>query len=185
MQVAGRLSREEFWARIAASEQRVRDSAAILPIYGVAGWSGSLMVGDWEWENGQLVTAGLAHGDPSGDGPTVQVRTTVNDPQAAVASLRIADLRALHDEDDFLRRRRAADVAPTVHVDIPVNSVPVRFEVREEGDRWRGAAQQADYGLVIEGRRMATDRLTLIRVHDIEPYLAGHRAHLNALRGEN
>jgi len=26
----------------------MRDSASILPVYGVADWSGSLMVGDWD-----------------------------------------------------------------------------------------------------------------------------------------
>lgn len=80
MQVAGRLSPEEFWVRIAAGEQRMHDSATVLPMYGVQGWSGSLMVGGWGWENGRLVTVGLAHGDPAGDGPSVHVRTTVHDP---------------------------------------------------------------------------------------------------------
>jgi uncharacterized protein (DUF1778 family) len=32
---------------------------------------------------------------------------------------------------------------------------------------------------------MAVDRLALVRVHDVEPYLAGRRTHLRALRGEN
>jgi hypothetical protein len=115
MQVAGRLSPEQFWTRIAAGEQRMRGSAAILPIYGVAGWSESLMVGDRGWENGQLVTAGLAHGDPSGDGPSVHVLTTLHDPRTEAASLRMAHLGAPHDKHDFLRRIREADGAPTAN----------------------------------------------------------------------
>lgn len=185
MHIAGQLSPEEFWARIATSEQQVRDSADILPIYGLAGWSGPLMIGDWGWENGQLVTVGLGHGDPSGHGPAVHVRTTVHDPRTAVASLRMAHLGAPHDEADFLRRRREAEAAPTERVDVRVDSVPVRFEVWNDGDRWWAAAQHADYGLVVEGLRTALDRLALVRVHDIEPYLAGRRAHLRALRGES
>jgi hypothetical protein len=185
MQVARWLSPEEFWARIAASEQRMRESAAILPIYGVAGWSGSLMVGDWDWKNGQLVTVGLAHGHPSGDGPSVQVQTTVLHPRTAVASLRMAHLAAPHDKDDFQRRRREADAAATGHVDIAVDSVPVPFGVWNDGDPWWAAAQQADYGLILEARHMAMDQLALIRVHDIEPYLAGRRAHLRVPRADN
>ncbi len=170
--------------RIAAGEQRIRESVAILPIYGVVGWSGSLMVGDRGWENGQEVMAGLAHGDPDGDGPAVHVRTTVHDPRAAVASLRMAHLGTPHDKDDCLRRRHQAEVAPTGHVAIPVNTVPVRFEIWDEDDRWWAAAPQAEHGLVVEGRRTAVDWLALTRLYDVEPYLAGRRAHLRALRGD-
>jgi len=181
---AGRLSPEEFWARIAEMEQRVRDTATILPCYGLANWSGLLMVGDWAWENDQLVTVGLGHGDPAGDGPAVHVRTTVHDARREAASLRMTAERRPHDKDDFLRRRHEVDAVPAVEMDIPVDSTPVRFQVWRGADRWWAAADHAAHGLVIESYRMPTDGIKLVRVHDIEPYLAGRRAHLRALRGE-
>lgn len=185
MQFAGRLSPEEFWERIAAGEQRMRDSATVLPMYGVEGWSGSLSVGNWEWENDGLVTVGLAHGGPSGQGPSVHVRTTVHDPGTTVASRGITHLGPPREGGDFPRARGEADVGATSHVNIPVNGVPVRFQVRHEGNVWWGAAQQDGYGLVVEARDMDVDRLALVRVEDIEPYLAGRRAQLRTRREED
>jgi len=184
MRYAGQRSPEEFWARIAEMEQRVGDTATILPCYGLANWSGLLMVGDWAWENDQLVTVGLGHGDPAGDGPVVQVRTTVHDPRREAASLRMTAEGAPRGKDDFLRRRHDVEAVPAVEVDIPLDSTPVRFQVWRRADRWWAAADHGAHGLVIESHRLPTDEITLVRVHDIEPYLAGRRAHLRALRGE-
>lgn len=183
MRIAGRLSPEEFWARIAVGEQRIRDSAATLPTYGVADWPRLLMVGDWGWEDSLLVTVGLAHGVATGDGPAVHVRTTVHDPRSAVASLRMASAGAPHDKSDLLRRREAA-VAPSDQIDVLVDFAPVRFEVCNDGDdRWLAAAEHTGYGLIVESRRTTVDSLALVRVHDVEPYLAGRRANLRARRG--
>jgi hypothetical protein len=141
------------------------------------------MVGDWAWESGELVTVGIAHGDPDRDGPAVHVRTTVHDPRAEVASLRM-DAGAPYGNDDVLRRRREPDIAPGDDVQFLVDSTPVPFELWHEGDRWWAAAAHAGYGLVVEGRRVAAELVTLVRVHDIEPYLAGRRENLRARRGE-
>ncbi|MGI8868072.1 MAG: hypothetical protein ACR2F6_04270 [Mycobacteriales bacterium] len=162
----------------------MRDCSTMLPIYGLADWPGPVMIGDWGWENGRLVTVGIAHGDPTGDGPAVQVATTVHDPGTAVASLRMASAEAARHEDDALRRQHEADVAPSGQVDLLVDSAPVRFELWNAGDRWWAATAYAGYGLVVEARRTAVGPLALVRVHDIEPYFAGRRASLRARRDE-
>lgn len=97
----------------------------------------------------------------------------------------MAHLESPRDEGDLLHRRSEAHGAPTGHVHISVNSARVRFEVWDEDTLWWGAAQQTGYGLVVEAHDMATDRFALVRVQDIEPYLAGRRAHLRTLRGED
>ncbi len=181
MRVVGRLSPEEFWARIAQGEQQLRDSAAVLPVYRVADWAGPVLVGDWGWENGELVTAGIAHDDRTG--AAVHVRTTVHDPRADVASLRM-QAEGPYDPADALRRRRADAIAPGEDVAIRVDSTPVRFELWHEGDRSWAAATHAGYGLVVEGTGVAVDLLSLVRVDDIEPYLAARRQDLRLRRGE-
>jgi len=81
-------------------EERIRATAAVLPCYGLAGWVGLRMIGDWEWENDELVTVGRTHGTPESDGPTPHVHTTIRDPAADVASLRMAAAGPPRDEDD-------------------------------------------------------------------------------------
>jgi hypothetical protein len=184
MQVGGRLTAEEFWARVDAMEQRVRGAASVLPCYGLAEWSGLRLSGDWEWEDGRLRTAGLAHGDPVGDGPGLHVRTVVGNPRSEVTSLRMRDRGDPHDTEQRLRRHREAETVTDNDIELPVDGVPVRFQTWRERELWWGAAEHAGFGLVVEARRMPPESVALVRVYDIEPYLAGRRQRLRELRGE-
>jgi hypothetical protein len=185
MHYRGRLLPDAFWAHYAQTEERIRSTAAVLPCYGLVGWVGLTMIGDWEWENDVLVTVGLAHGAPDGDGPTLHVHTTTRDPAADVASLRMAAAGRPRDADDMRRRRRELDAAGGGPWTLAVNATPVAFTVWTEADRWWAAGHYDGFGLVLEGRRLPVSEVALARVDDIEPYLVGRRAHVRALRGES
>lgn len=165
-------------------EQHIRSTAAVLPCYGLLGWSGLRMIGDWESENNRLVTAGLAHGAPDGPGPMLQVLTTARDPHADVASLRMAASGQPTGEHDFLRRQGKFDAEGGESVTIKVDSVDVDFTVWRDEDCWWAAGQHHERGLVLEGCCVEVDDVALERVYNLEPYIAGRRAHLRELRGE-
>lgn len=189
MRYAGRLTPEEFWARYAETEQRMRDGAGRLPCYGLAEWSGPRTVGDHMWENDYLATMGLAHGDPdmiTGQGPMVHVRTTTRDPLEKVQSLRLYAAAGWPDlgEADQLRLEEELEAAVGEPVTIPVADVPVRFSLWREDQRWWAAGHHGGYGLVLEARQFLSSWVRLVRVYDVEPYLAEARAQLRAWRGE-
>jgi len=181
---AGHLSPEEFWERDAAMEQRVRETSTVLPCYGLVGWSGLRMIGDWEWENDRLVTVGLAHGAPEGTGPRLHVKTTVGDPAAVVALLRASAPEA-RTEGSIARWRRELEAEPDDSVTIEVDSAGVQVDVwHSEGrDRWWAAGHHGGHGLVLEAHLMSAGDVRLHRVHDLEPYLDGRRAYLRQVRG--
>jgi hypothetical protein len=184
VQLSGWLSPEQFWAHMDALEQRVRSTATVLPCYGLAEWSGRRMVGDWQWQDDRLVAVGLAHGDPAGDGPSLHVLTVVDDPRRKVISLQLAERGARFDEEDAVRRYREAESAPASQIHIPVDAGRIRFDIWRDRDLWWAAADHADFGLVVEARRIPPEGVALVRVHDIELYLIGRRQYLKELRGE-
>ena len=185
MQYAGRLSPAEFWARYAEMEERIRATASALPCYAPVGWVGLRMFGDWQWENGQPVTIGLAHGARDGDGPTLHVHTTVRDPAVDAASLRTAEAGPARDKADMLRRVNELGTAAAEPATIPVDGAPVTFTVWRKADRWWAVGHYGGFGLVLEGERISVDHVDLVRVLDLDPYFAGRRAHLRARRGES
>lgn len=178
------MSPEEFWVRDAEAEQQIRTTSTVLPCWGVDGWGGLRMIGDWQWENDRLVTVGLAHGAPQGTGPWLHVATTVLDPRTVVASLRSASTMTL-DAGDAARRRSAPGADPDGAVTVHVDSAGVHLELwrTQDRDQWWAAGHHEGHGLVLEANRVPATDLSLHRVHDLEPYLDGRRTHLRELRG--
>ena len=184
MQYAGRLSPAAFWTRYTAREEQMRATAKVMPCYGLAAWSGLRWIGDWQWENGRLVTAGLAHSARNGDVPTVQVLTTVRDPREHVASLRLDEPGAPGDADAVRDRLREFETAVGEPAVTTVDAEPVQLTVWRDAKRWWAAGRHRGYGLVLEARQIAVEAISLVRVQDIEPYIVGRRAYLRKRRGE-
>lgn len=123
MRYAGHLSPEEFWERYAELEQRIRATSDALPCYGLVGWSGLRMIGDWQWENDRPVTKGLAHGAPEGTGSRLNVATTVREPGADAALLRLASAPVARNESGVPRRQRELEADPDDSVTLEVDGV--------------------------------------------------------------
>jgi hypothetical protein len=66
------------------------------------------------------------------------------------------------------RRREASR-----RVEIPVDGVPVGFEVSGDGRRWTARGEHGAVVLRLEGRDLDPARVSLVRVADLSPYLAG------------
>jgi hypothetical protein len=165
MRFAGRLDPEQFWELIDRGQQRVRDAADLLPLYGLSGWTGEIMTGSWEWENGQLVKAGLVHGRADRTGPRLQVLTTSREPLAIVDY----DADGLTGPDDL---------------ELPVDGDRVPFALWRGSERWVAIGGLATHGLVLKGVDIDPTSVVLVPVHDLEPYLAGRRSALRTRRGE-
>lgn len=184
MRTAGRLTAEEFWAHMAQLDDQMRASAQVMPLYGVADWTELIMTGEWSWEDGRLATVGLVHGDPLGRGPYIHVRTTTRDPAVVVSNHRAAAHDHLRDRDDFLELRQRLAATPTTGVEIAVDGWLEHFNRWDDDAIWYATARHGGYGVVIEARDLTPNLINLVRVEDIEPYLAGRRAYVRALRGE-
>jgi hypothetical protein len=184
MRRAGQLSPDEFWRHYGEVEDRVRANAGRLPSYGVAGWSGLKTLGHWGWEDDHLVTCGLTHGALDGSGPMVAVRTTVHDPRREVSFLRLAREGQPRDTADFSRRQREIDSEAGEQRRVLVEDTAVAFSTWRRHEGWYAAGNHDGLGLVLEGRDVSLEQVQLVRVDDLEPYLAGSRADLLARRGE-
>ncbi|MGC9667411.1 hypothetical protein ACNTMW_12750 [Planosporangium sp. 12N6] len=184
MRKAGQLTPEQFWARMAQIDDQIRASAHVMPLYGAADLTESIMTGDWHWQNDRLTTAGLIHGEQSGSGPYVHVRITTDDPAAVVSDLRMRSHSDPRDKDPFLKLRERLASTPTTGVEIAINGRLEPFNRWDDGAGWYAATRHGGYGVVIEARELTPDQINLVRVEDIEPYLAGRRAYIRALRSE-
>lgn len=184
MRKAGQLSPEEFWARMAQLDDQMRASAHVMPLYGVPDRTELIMTGGWLWQNDRLTTVGLVHGEQFGSGPYVHVRTTIDDPASVVSNLRMAAHARPRDNDQFPELRERLAATPTTAVEIAVDGRLEPFNRCDDSAFWYAAARHDGYGVVIEVRDLAPDQINLVRVEDIEPYLAGRRAYVRALRGE-
>jgi len=184
MRFAGRLTPDEFWERNRALDQQIRDAALSFPSYGLKEWSDPIMLGGWEWQDETLILAGLKHGTPDTDGPTVDVLTTVHDPIGKAASLVVSALGLTPLDDEYRRRRDEVEAAEDHTALIPIDGQAVSFVVWGGRERWWAAATAGNVGIVLEGRRYPLDRVALIRVRDVEPYLSGKNAYMRAFRRE-
>ncbi len=180
---AGALSPEQFWTKMTELDDRMRASATLMPLYGVAHWTGSITTGDWTWDNGRLVTVGIVHGDPFGTGRYVHVPTTSDDAESVVSDLHMAAHAGTPDQEQFLALLQRLAGSPTTPADITVDGGVECFTRWDDDDRWYAAGRHGDHAVVLEARDVAPDQINLTRVADIEPYLAGRREQLRQLRG--
>lgn len=160
MDTGGQLTPSEMDAVVADAQNRVRASFGSMPVFGPVDWDGPVMIGEWNWAGG---AHGLAHGNPDGDQPYVQVQTHPHDARQGV------NHRRAHAAGDVGR----PDAPPDRLTEITVDATPVLFEVWEDDlGSWAGG-NYLEHGIVLESRRTRIDDLSLRTVDDIEPYLKG------------
>lgn len=189
MHMGGRLTPEQFWARFDELENEIRAVAELLPWHGLADWPGWLMLGDWSRQDGELISAGLLHGqgEPT-DEDTSRVHVLVgSEAPGDVIGQRLFNAALPRDpgEKDVVEAMRRADAAPTGTVLISIDGQPEVFEHWVHEPTWFAARRHNGHTLAVEARHVSPDELNIVRVHDIEPYLTGRRASLRRMRGED
>lgn len=184
MRFAGQLTPEQFWARMSAMEDELRAQAHQLPWYGLAQWQGPRMVAEWGSADGELTSIGLSYGELD-SGPRVQVMVDNRPPGDLVIERRMSAVGHELDRPAVLAALDAAGSPATGTVTISVDGNPEVFDHWVDGSTWYAARQHHEHALVIEARDVSPDDVALVRVDDIEPYLAGRRAELRRLRGED
>jgi hypothetical protein len=70
----------------------------------------------------------------------------------------------------------AGTEAGAERVEIPVDGEPVAFEVLGDGRRWVAQGEQGDLVVTLEARDLPLAEVRLVRITDVEPYLAGPHA---------
>lgn len=183
MQISSRMSPDDFWRQVEKTHDHVRSSVDSTRLFGLAGWDGPAMVGDWEWEDQVLKRAGLAFGGPDDD-VSVHVVTVGDDPRRDVvrALSRSTGLRTgdpgYEYKSESIRKSRGESVWLTV------DGVGVEFEMWGGPSHWWAAGHIDSARVTIESRNYAVDRVHLVEVRDIDPFLEGRRQYLQAARGE-
>jgi hypothetical protein len=175
--------------------------AAPLPLYGLAGsWAGPRHLGGYGQRRAArggspvVTSMSLAHGDPlAGHGPQlrVEVRAGFEGPQGPAPEPE-AELRELLADDlrwsAAITAGQGAGPVPWAapgggggetswsEVSIPVDGHPVAFAWLAEGRHWVAHAElEGHRTLVLFARDLPADRVALVRVTDVEPYLEGTR----------
>lgn len=175
------------------------DTAGDLPLFGQQSWIGILMTGRWSFRDdrtGRASTIGLEHGDPDDETvPWLQVLSTCDPADHLVQELRFERTLGGHgvtgpvdtgpvDRETVLAHRRRTDVTPAQsQAEIMVDGRPRTFRRWDAGDRWYAAWEPGhEHAVVIAARHVDAADVALVRVHDIEPYLAGRRDWIRARR---
>ena len=159
-----------------------------MPWYGLAGWPGWLMLGEWSRRDGEPISIGLLHGEGEfTDDDTARVEVFVgSEPPEEVIRQRILAASMVPDpgEEVVMEAMRQVEAGPTGTVSVAVDGQVVLFDhwVREQ--IWVAAREHDGYTLAVEARQIGPDELDIVRVHDIEPYLVGRRATVRRMRGE-
>jgi hypothetical protein len=178
MRAIGRMTPDEFWHSMAEIDDRIRASADVLPLYAVADWSGTRMVGEWGFENGQLTSVGLWHGDPKSTEAFVQTRTTVDDVRDAVAALRTQTRAEAADDIPEWIEPVDADLSVVLSVDGALHDC----ELWRDGSRWYAARRYDGHALIVEARGIDPGDVRIVGTRDVEPYLDGRRSRIRSLR---
>ncbi len=156
-----------------------------LPLYGLpASYEGARWLGGWGgYDEGDLSSATLAHGEPMKECLRVEITMQRHDGDLAHAIRELAHHAALEslqpnpDMGDLIRRTNeimsSPDAFATARVPIDVDGVPVTFSVMSHGTFWVGVAPIGDAYLRLHGERFPLDGVALARVTDVEPYITG------------
>ncbi|GAA0734695.1 hypothetical protein Drose_29005 [Dactylosporangium roseum] len=188
MRYGGRLSRIEFTALIDQQANRIRASAAALPLYGLTGWTGPCRIGAWGWEDDRLMHAGLQFGEAVDGGAWIEVITTAGPPMPLLIDVRMAanTTGAPAERRATERMLRAASSPAPDRVGIAVDGAPRQFHHWPDhalgsslGTGWLAALDEVP-GLLLRVSGLTPAEISLARVGDLEPHLVGTRAHLLA-----
>ncbi|MGF0311908.1 hypothetical protein [Rhodococcus sp. IEGM1428] len=182
MQVSGRLSPEEFWEQMNRIEGRVLSGARQVRVFGLKEWVGPIMIGDWEWVDDRLSSAGLVHGTAHGD-VSVQINTVVGDPRREVVRAIERATGISPGEPDYENLHQAVEDAPGDAVSILADGVSSEFTQWGGVDRWWAAGVVDDVALFLEGRNYPVHSVHLNEIDDVQPYLDGLREYVRTVRG--
>ncbi|MEU8242262.1 hypothetical protein AB0C07_28760 [Actinoplanes missouriensis] len=168
MRFAGRLDRATFTATVDRRLTTIRQAAGELALYEPVGWSGPRRIGSWSWTNDRLTAGALRFGED----PWLEVITTTGPVAEVVIEQRMA--AALE-----TRGPREVDIPvldPPGELIAEVDAETRRFDLWPDGPRWQAASPP----IVISADGFAPAGIRLVRVAEIEPYLAATRATLLA-----
>jgi hypothetical protein len=171
------------------SHDEIRRSVGLLPLYGLADWSGLRRLGSWGWSDGALSAAGLAYGERAAAGPWAQIVTTAGSAEDEVTNQRTAmrfAAQPVRDGETFELVLDAVTAEQPGEVTIEVDGAGKAFRYWREQSTGHGdcpdwyAALAEVPGLVVTGCGLEPHDVRLVTVTDVEPYLAATKEHLIA-----
>lgn len=182
MRPSGTLTPDEFWSAVRADDERIRRSSGDLALFAPARWTSSVALGEWAFEAGPRE---LVHGLPGNQAPFISVVTTPGRGRGIARARWITHHGSPpHNTAEHLERIRAFDALKPRRRRVFVGDSRVEFDVWEHDTRWWAAVEASRYGIALEASDLDPATLSLVRVDDVEPYLAGRTAWVQRQRAE-
>jgi hypothetical protein len=184
--------REEFERMIDDLHATVRLIAADLPtVHGLAGFpTPERAVGGWARTEIRAERISLVYGDFTGLGPLAIIHTTQGSAEFLAGGLHYGEgtldpAHALSPEDELPVLRRFEHFKAVPDLVFLVAGQEIRFHCRRSGTAWYAWADQpaGGPGLVVEAAGIEPTDVKLIEVHDLDPFLDGHRMLLRNAAG--
>lgn len=189
-----------LWAlsprRAAARERRLeaeRLRGALFPLYGLPpSWRGHRHLASSSWTRGpdgrtQTTSLGLGHGDRANQDAAWLEVESLRDPSRTLHRRDLADRLWLETEgrhgssQEVAAGMRAAEDGEQPdpgweQTTITVDGVPRWFGLLAREDHWAAYAELDDHAITLYASRFPLDRVELVRITDVEPYIAGDAA---------
>lgn len=178
--LAGRRSARQLRNRRAERHQVIRRRS--FPVHGLDGrWTGSRWIGGWGGPNRDVDHIDLAHGNPHDhSAPLVRITTWRLSPRSAELTVAHAaqnlaehlwrDAGAPH---DLVRSTFTSD-DPTIawsERELSIDQRATAFRSLAQPPHWVALARIESSLITIEARRIEPDKVALVTVENIEPYL--------------
>jgi hypothetical protein len=170
---------EERWRVLRADAER-RNRAAVarcrFPVYGLDDrWQGRRWIGGFGSSNSELRNLELAHGDPHDPAsPLVRVDTTTEGTLVAQTLVQTLWLESGAHTEAMRSTFEARDpVATWDELTFAIDRAPQPFRSLRSTVTWVATGAVGDVVLSIVGRHVDPTSVGLVRVDDLEPYLAG------------
>ncbi|BDZ47434.1 hypothetical protein [Naasia aerilata] len=173
MQVDHTLSSDEFWARYAQFEDRMRGSFDAAPVLQIAGWPGERLLGEWDYEGAARAVV-HRRGDRE-----ITVRTSDGEPEWAV---RQQWLHTMLSGSGGSRDLSRFALQPPVPAAIRVDDREAHAQLWQSAQHWHLSLRHDGYTVLASGDEEFPALLALERITDLEPLLAARRREVEAKR---
>ncbi|MGL4339853.1 MAG: hypothetical protein ACRCSP_05465 [Rhodoglobus sp.] len=153
----------------------MRESFLLKPVYALAGWEGSVMVGEWAFDEGNR---GFHYRHTVSDDPVVVVETAHGrDPRWLLGEFR-------HRRTGAPQHGYVAAMVPDRLIDAEVDGLPIIFEIWDAPQCWHGVGVIKDRAILIESYENLKEPLHFQLVADIDPFLRERHDWVRRARGE-
>jgi hypothetical protein len=175
------LSPDEFWVRVRAMDERLRESFAERACFGLGSWRGSRMID--EWALGDSTFRSVRYDRDDG---TAEVMVATSDGGEDSLHHVVANLPSDEPFEQRMERMRTSRIPAAIgHAEIAVSRQFVQFALRSVNDYLIADATVEGLHILIRVRGVGLEELRVELIDDVQPYLDGRNAMIRKARADH